>query len=120
MGQIKRKNLKQRNKYLMRFKKQQQKQSAVPNNDDNNNNNIKVTVCDKHRNKSHDLGINCLKCECYLTEDEKLKYKQFIEMADNAEKKENYGEALEILMSALSICDQDVTVHTRCMVLGQS
>ena len=80
-----------------------------------------VTVCDEHRRKSKALEgfeFECTKCECYLTALENSAYRNYVNLANEAEAREEWMTALENLMNALMICNSDVTLHTRCQVIG--
>ena len=80
-----------------------------------------VTVCDEHRKRARAVEgfeYECMKCECYLTESEKMEYRNFVRLADEAEAREEWMLTLEHLMNALMICNSDMTLHTRCKVIG--
>jgi len=81
----------------------------------------KVSVCEAHRLKAKAVAgfeYECLACECYLTESQRVQYRQFVRLADAAEAKEDWLAALHNLMEALTICNSDMTLHTRCQVIG--
>jgi len=95
-------------------------QEAQPLNDQYNDA-LSVRVCEEHRTKA--LGVesfeySCTKCHCFCSEDELLRYTELLEMADKAEREQNNAEALQFLMEALEISNQDIAVHQRCSIIG--
>jgi len=76
-------------------------------------------VCDMHRNKLKEMGFDCTKCQCFLTSEQQGQYEQYLRMAEQAEHCENWQAVLQALMQAVSICNQDPSVHEKCNVIAK-
>jgi len=82
----------------------------------------RLMVCEMHRNKAKGVAsfeYECVKCECFLSADEKIRYQELLRKANDAEKHEDWGTAMEALMNALEICNSEQSLHTRCMEMGR-
>eukprot|EP01084_Bolivina_argentea_P142532 250389_1 len=80
-----------------------------------------VTVCDMHRRRANGIEsfeYECVKCECYLSEDEKKEYEKCIKLANEAEEREDWTTAIEMTMCALTICNSDPAVHAKCLAIA--
>ena len=90
------------------------------NDGDDNSNTEQSTVCEMHRMKAFGMGYQCNRCECYLTQQEKLQYKQYVSLAEDAEKAEDFPSTVQHLLDALTICNQDAYLNQKLMVLGDN
>jgi len=82
----------------------------------------RVMVCEMHRRKAKavtSFEYECVKCECFLSDDEKRTYQELLRRANEAEKCEDWGTAMEALMNAVQICNSEQSLHTRCVEMGR-